>query len=283
MSTSDAQPENLDPAFAAAAPAARARRVRKTYPSRPPLTALWELDLDLLRGTVTALLGPNGAGKTTLLRILGGLLPPSAGTVEVLGVEQPAEIGGRRRRELRRRLGYVPQELALDPEMTGRETLALLATLHGVPRAVRGDRIAALGAAFGVTAHLPRPVAGWSGGLKRRLHLAAGMIHDPELLLLDEPTAGLDQEGGESLWAELRRRARAGRAVAVATHDLAAAESAADRIALLDGGRLLAAGRPRDLAAEHGGKDLAEVYRRLTGRDPEPPPPGRGQGQGGQP
>jgi ABC-type multidrug transport system ATPase subunit len=221
-------------------PAAVIRGVVLEYPSGPRV--LSGVDLVLERGTVTALAGPNGAGKTTLLRILAGLLAPSAGTVTVLGIEQPAAAGRRRARDLRRRLAYIPQDLALDPEMTGGEILWLLAALHGVPRAARRERIAALGEAFGTAAHLPRKVADWSGGLKRRLHLAAGMIHDPELLLLDEPTAGLDPAGTAALWAELERRARAGRAVAVVTHDLAAAERSADRIVLLDGGRI-AAGR----------------------------------------
>ena len=186
--------------------------------------ALAEIDLSILPG-LTAVVGPNGAGKTTLLRILAGLLVPDTGTVEIPGD--------------RRLRGYIPQDLALDPEMTGRETLWLLASLHGVPRRERGDRITRLAESFGTAKHLPRPVAFWSGGLKRRLHLAAGMIHDPELLLLDEPTAGLDLEGNDFLWAELTRRAAAGRSIVVVTHDLDAAELHADRIVTLRDGRIV--------------------------------------------
>lgn len=189
--------------------------------------ALAEIDLDVLPG-LTAVVGPNGAGKTTLLRILAGLLRPDSGNVEVPGD--------------RRRIGYIPQELALDPEMTGRETLALLAALHGVPRRERAGKIARLAESFGTAGHLDRPVASWSGGLKRRLHLAAGMIHDPDLLLLDEPTAGLDLEGNDFLWAELKRRAAAGRALVIVTHDLAAAERHADRIVALRRGRIVPSG-----------------------------------------
>ena len=206
--------------------------------------ALAEVDLDIHPG-LTVLVGPNGAGKTTLLRVLAGLLVPDAGTVEI-----PRD---------RRRRGYIPQDLALDPEMTGRETLWLLAALHGVPRRERAERIAGLAAAFGIAEHLPRPVAVWSGGLKRRLHLAAGMIHDPELLLLDEPTAGLDVERAGFRGAELKRRAAAGRAVAVVTHDLAAAERHADRAVVLHRGRIAASGPPRG---------LEDLYRRVTGEDP---------------
>ena len=222
-----------DPADAAAPNpsdlAARLRGVRKDFGA---VAALADLDLDLPRGTVTALLGPNGAGKSTLLRLLAGRLAPSGGTVELLGAGDPAT--------LRREIGFVPQDLALDPEMTGRETLDLIAALHQVPRAGRPERIAKVAAAFGIEKPLDRPVATWSGGQKRRLHLAAGMIHDPALLLLDEPTAGLDAEGTARLWEELGRRAKRGVAVVISTHDREAAE-AADRLVELDGGLLLGA------------------------------------------
>jgi len=245
-------------------PAASVRGVTQQYAGGP--RALADVDLDLPRGALTVLLGANGAGKTTLLRILAGLLAPSAGTAEILGIRQPAHR--RQRRELRRRVTYISQEPALDPEMTGGETLSLLAALYGVARQDRPERMAELAGAFGTTAYVQRPVASWSGGLRRRLHLAAGMIHDPELLLLDEPTAGLDPEGTDFLWTELERRARGGRAVAVVTHDLAAAERHADRIAILDEGRIAAAGEPHALMAENGCATLAELYRRATGRDP---------------
>jgi ABC transporter DrrB family efflux protein len=216
--------------------AASLRGVRKDFGA---VAALSDLDLDLPRGTVTALLGANGAGKSTLLHLLAGRLAPSQGTISVLGVVDPATAGQRERNALRRDLGFVPQDLALDPEMTGRETLDLIASLHGVPRKRRPARIAEIAAAFGIEKPLDRPVATWSGGQKRRLHLAAGMIHDPALLLLDEPTAGLDAEGTAMLWAELGRRAANGVAVVISTHDHVAAE-AADRVVVLEGGRMAA-------------------------------------------
>ncbi|MEP7010670.1 MAG: ABC transporter permease [Acidobacteriota bacterium] len=212
--------------------AASLRRVRKDFGA---VAALTDLDLDLPRGTVTALLGPNGAGKSTLLRILAGRLATSAGTVTVLGVDEPAKAGRLEQKELRADLGFVPQDLALDPEMSGRETLDLIAALHAVPHARRATRIAEIAAAFGIEKPLDRPVATWSGGQKRRLHLAAGMIHDPALLLLDEPTAGLDAEGTAMLWEELGRRAARGVTVVISTHDHVAAE-AADRVVVLEKG-----------------------------------------------
>jgi ABC-2 type transport system ATP-binding protein len=246
------------------------------------VTALRGVDLTLRRGTLTALVGANGSGKTTLLRILAGIVAPSAGEVEVLGVPRPARSRPSTLRALRRRVSYLSQGPALDPEMTGAEILALMATLHGVPRRERKGRVAELADAFGVTGHLGRRVGTWSGGLRRRLHLAAGMVRDPVLLLLDEPTAGLDPEGRRILWADLEARAAGGGAVAVVTHDLEAAERSAGQVAILDQGALAAVGSPEELRREGGDlADLAGAYRRLTGRDVAellPPPPEGGGG-----
>lgn len=250
-----------------AEPASQARGVGHRFGRT---TALAGVDLELRRGAVTALIGANGSGKTTLLRILAGILEPGSGEVELLGIGRPAQARGRTRRALRRRTGYISQDPALDPEMTGGETLALVAALYGLPRRLRRDQVAELAARFGVDSHLSRPVSTWSGGLRRRLHLAAGMIHDPDLLLLDEPTAGLDPPGRELLWTELAARARRGRAVAVVTHDLTAAQRHASTVAILERGSLVAAGSPEEILAGDGGlaSDLAEAFRRFTGRDP---------------
>ena len=248
-----------------AGPAARARGVGHRFGGT---TALAGVDLDLPRGQITALVGANGSGKTTLLRILAGVVEPSAGEVAVLGVGQPARSRGGARRTLRRSVSYLSQDPALDPEMTGGEILALAAALYGVPRRSRRAQVAELAADFGVDSHLARRVSTWSGGLKRRLHLAAGMLHDPELLLLDEPTAGLDPDGRRLLWADLAARAGRGRSVAIVTHDLAAAERHAGCVAILDRGAVVAAGAPRELlAADGGAADLADAFRRRTGRD----------------
>jgi ABC-type multidrug transport system ATPase subunit len=247
-------------------PAAMAWGVGHRFGGR---TALAGVDLALRHGEITALVGANGSGKTTLLRILAGILEPSAGEVEVLGIGRPARSNRGTRRALRRRTSYVSQDPALDPEMTGGEILTLVATLYGVRRRRRRRQVAELAAGFGVDSHLSRRVSAWSGGLRRRLHLAAGMIHDPELLLLDEPTAGLDPEGRRLLWADLEARAKRGRSVAIVTHDLAAAERHAGTVAILDRGALVALGSPEELLAVDGGAaaDLTEAFRRRTGRD----------------
>lgn len=251
---------------ASRSPVSRARKIGHRFGKT---TALAGIDLELRRGKITALVGANGSGKTTLLRILAGILHPSSGEVELLGISQPTRQDRATRRFLRRHTGYISQDPALDPEMTGGEILALAATLYGVPRRQRRRQMAELAAAFGVGSHLNRLVSTWSGGLRRRLHLAAGMVHDPEALLLDEPTAGLDPEGRRLLWADLAARVQRGRSVAIISHDLAAVERHAGAVALLDRGGLIAAGSPTELLALDDGQaaDLTEAFCRRTGRD----------------
>ena len=226
----------------ACAPSSSLRGVSKEYPAAR-VRALSDVDLDLSRGSLTVLLGANGAGKTTLLRIQAGLLAPSAGTVEILGIRQPA---GRRSRELRRRVTYISQEPALDPEMTGGETFSLLAALYGVTRQERAHRTAELAGAFGLQSHLGRPVRIWSGGLKRRLHLAAGMIHDPELLLLDEPTAGVDPKARRDFWEQIHQLAAEGLTFLITTHYMDEAERC-HRLAYIAYGSLLASGSVQEV------------------------------------
>ena len=265
---------------------ARGRGLERRYDKGEP--ALRGVDVELRRGTLTVLVGANGAGKTTLLRILAGNLRPTAGEVVVLGVAAPWRARGAARRDLRARSTYVPQEIALDPEMTGRECLRLLATLYGFTGAERRRRLAGTADRFGIAAHLDRRVQALSGGLRRRLHVAAGVLHDPDLLLLDEPTAGLDAEASSALWADLAHRAREGAAVAMVTHDLAAAERHADAVLMLEAGEVVAEGRPSDLVATidaapaPDGNALAEVFRRRTGRDLDAPQPRTAAGGGGR-
>lgn len=245
------------------------RSLGHRYAGPPPVTALDAVDLELRAGELTALLGVNGSGKSTLLRLLAGVLEPSDGRLDVLGFSDPATGGRRPPAGLRRRIAYLSQDPALDPEMLAGETLELLATLHGVPRTTRSERIADVAASFGLEDLLGRRIDALSGGQRRRLHLAAGLVHDPELLLLDEPAAGLDAPGTESLWRELVRRARDGRCVVIASHELASVERYTHRVVILDAGRVVADAAPRRLLEEVDAADLGEVFRRRTGRDPE--------------
>ena len=221
-----------------------ARAVTKRYVNG--VVALDHLGLDIRLANITALIGNNGSGKTTLLKILAGLLTPDSGSVQVLGCA-PAT----RPASWRARLGYVSQAVELDPEMTGWETLNLFATLYSLPSPICHARAAKLGESFGLAEHLPRLVSTYSGGLRQRLHLALGVLHEPELLLLDEPTAALDPAGRAFVWQLLQRLRNEGRTVIVASHDLAEVTQHCQAIALLHKGQAMAMGSPAEVVAAH--------------------------------
>lgn len=226
-------------------PAISARALAKSFPARGggrggasrgsrDESALKGVDLEISKGRLVALAGANGSGKTTLLRLLAGDLRPDAGEARVFG-EDPAAKSP----DLRRRMVYLSQSLALDPEMTSRETLRLFASLAGQKQRGREARLLELAETFDLGEHLGKRVARLSGGLKRRLHLAIAFLGDPELLLFDEPTAGLDAEGQRLLWKLLEKRRSAGGCVLVATHDLDEAKRYADDVVRLDRGRIV--------------------------------------------
>jgi ABC-2 type transport system ATP-binding protein len=225
-------------------PAASLRSVSFVYPGGAE--ALRDVELDLPRRGVTAVLGPNGSGKTTLLALLAGRLSPTSGSVRLLGTD-PARHG----RRISGQLSLLTQDPALDPEMTGSETLRLFATLYGLPARDRGARLRELVLAFGLGEHQDRRVSAYSGGLRQRLHLAVGMVHDPEVALLDEPTSGLDPAGRAELWRALVRRGEAGRTAVVVTHDVEGTERAAGRVVVLDRGRVVAHGSPEEIRSAH--------------------------------
>ena len=226
-------------------PAARIQGLSLIYPGG--VLGLERLDLEIRRGETTALLGPNGSGKSTLLKLLAAGLRPTRGTLEVLPelVASPAVK--------RARIGYVSQEPALDPEMSGFETLSLFAALHCVPRRRRAARIAEIIEKFQMTEQRRRPIATYSGGVRRRLHLALAILPDPDLLLLDEPTTHLDPQARALIWALVDELRNTGRTVVVATHDLADVPPHCQRAIILNRGAIIADDSPRQLAAVHGG------------------------------
>jgi len=228
----------------ASGPVAAVRSLRKSYQGKR--VALDGIDLDVERAAITALTGPNGSGKTTLLRILAGRLAPDSGTVSVLGVDPGVDSPW-----LRSRLGFVSQDIALDPEMTGAQLMRLFAVLYGVPRRQLGPRIERLAQSLELASHLDMRVSAYSGGLRRRLHLALGLLHEPQVLLLDEPTAGLDPAGRAFLWSLLKVLAEGSASVVVITHDLGEVERHCQRVAVLGEGRLLAHGSPVELVRAH--------------------------------
>ncbi|WP_432184212.1 ATP-binding cassette domain-containing protein [Streptomyces tendae] len=230
---------------------------RKRYGSK---NALDGLDLTVMRGTVHGVLGPNGAGKTTLVRILSTLLRPDAGRVEVAGHDVVAEAYA-----VRLRIGLLGQHAALDEELGGRQNLEMFGRLHhlGARRArARADELLAR---FDLSDTGRKPVTAYSGGMRRRLDLAASLITEPEVLFLDEPTTGLDPRGRAEVWDSVRSLVGAGTTVLLTTQYLEEADQLADRISVVDAGRVVADGTADELKAATGG-DRVDVVLRDAGQ-----------------
>ncbi|MEF3275324.1 MAG: ATP-binding cassette domain-containing protein [Chloroflexus sp.] len=212
------------------------------------LTALDRVNLQAPMGCIYALLGPNGAGKTTLLSILTTLLPPTSGSARILGFDVCQQAA-----DVRRRIGVTFQEMVLDPLLTGRETLDFHGRLYRLPAAVRRQRIAELVELVQLTEAIDRSVKSYSGGMKRRLELARGLMTDPQLLVLDEPTQGLDPQNRVNIWSYVRDlNRRRGMTILLTTHAMDEAEALADQVGIIDHGRLIVSGRPSDLIAAMG-------------------------------
>jgi ABC-2 type transport system ATP-binding protein len=233
--------------------------------------AVDDVDLSVRPGEMFGLLGPNGAGKTTTIRVLTTLLRVAPGVAQVFGRDVARE-----RMSVRKLIGYVPQQLSAEAALTGRENVMLFARLFDVPRRERGDRSERALAATGMLEHADRLVSTYSGGMVRRLELAQALVNRPRLLILDEPTIGLDPIARGSVWdliAELR--AENGMTVLLTTHYMDEAEELCDRIALMHRGRLRAEGSPSALKADLGvDATLDDVFRHHTGDLPDDEPGG---------
>ncbi len=201
------------------------------------LEAVRGISLRIAAGETFGLLGPNGAGKTTTLSMLSTLLPPSSGEAEVFGASLVHEV-----ERVRRWVGLAPQQISLYPELTAEENLLFFARLHGVAAAQARERADALLEMVGLGHRRHDRVRIYSGGMQRRLNLACSLVHEPRLLLLDEPTAGVDPQSRENLFEAVRSVAAQGTTVIYTTHYMEEAERLCDRIAILDGGQIIAAG-----------------------------------------
>lgn len=232
------------------------RQLSKTYGA---VTALSNLDLSVPEGCLYGLLGPNGAGKTTTLRILATLLAPDGGSVQVDGVDALKHP-----REVRRLLGYVAQEVAIDKILSGRELLQLQGDLYHLNRADRDHRIDDLIDRLGMEPWIDRRCGTYSGGMRRRLDLAAGLLHRPRLLVLDEPTVGLDIESRSAIWQLLNQLVEAGTSVLLSSHYLEEIEALADRMAIIDAGAVIAEGTPTDLKQRLGGDRVTLRVREFS-------------------
>jgi ABC-2 type transport system ATP-binding protein len=254
--------------------AVRARGLVKRYGET---TALAGIDLEVPTGTVTAVLGPNGAGKTTAVRILTTLSEPDEGEATVAGFDVRDRPG-----EVRRRIGLAAQDATVDPLLTGRENLIMLGQLHQLSRAEAEQRSDELLAEFSLADAADRVVSGYSGGMRRRLDLAATLVAHPQVLFLDEPTTGLDPRARKDLWEVLETLVCRGTTVLLTTQYLEEAERLADDIVVIDHGRIIARGDARKLKREVGGDHVqvivaepeqldqaARIVANVTGLEPD--------------
>jgi ABC-2 type transport system ATP-binding protein len=227
----------------------------KTYPAgrkKPPLRALDGLTFSVPEGVVLGLLGPNGAGKSTTVKILTTLSRADSGTARVAGYDV-----NHSQDQVRRAIGYVPQKSSSDPQATGVENLVLSGRIYGLTRAEAVRRAAELLERFGLTEAGSRQVKTYSGGMQRKLDVALGLVHRPQVLFLDEPTTGLDPEARADLWNEVGRLSgHEGLTVLLTTHYLEEADRLADQLAIVDHGKIVAEGTPEALKAELRGDSV---------------------------
>jgi ABC-2 type transport system ATP-binding protein len=228
-------------------------------------TAVNGVSFAVADGEIFGLLGPNGAGKSTLIRMLTTLLPPTAGTALVNGCDIVADADG-----VRRSIGVIPQAMTSDLELSVEENLIIFAKLYGVPRGTRERLIDDLLQAVELTQWRAAPVKNLSGGMRRRVEIARGLVHEPRIFFLDEPTTGLDPVSRVAVWEMLRKiKSQRDLTVLLTTHYMDEADKLCDRIAIVDHGELKALDSPPNLKASIGGENvtLDDVFIHYTGRD----------------
>ncbi|MBD1938408.1 ABC transporter ATP-binding protein [Microcoleus sp. FACHB-68] len=238
------------------APAVLIEKLQKRYGS---VEAVKDVSFQIEPGEIFGLLGPNGAGKTTTIRCLCTLATPDAGRVEVSGISVTDDP-----RAARRLLGYVAQEVALDKVLTGRELLQLQAALYHIPGNLSKDRINTAIQLLGLEEWADKQTGKYSGGLRRRLDLAAGLLHKPAVLVLDEPTVGLDIESRMAIWSFLRQLRDSGTTVLITSHYLEEIDALADRVAIIDKGVVIATGTPSQLKDKVGGDRVTLRIREFS-------------------
>ena len=227
-----------------------------------PVTAVDGIDLQVKEGTVFGLLGPNGAGKTTTVHILSTLVSPDEGHATIAGYDVKTQA-----HQVRQLIGLAGQYASVDEMLTGTENLVLLARLTGQPRNQAKQRAKDLLSQFNLEDAAARAVKTYSGGMRRRLDLAASLVNLPRVLFLDEPTTGLDPRSRNEMWDVVRQLTKNGVTVLLTTQYLEEADQLAERIAVVDHGRMIATGTPQELKASTGSDTLDDVFLALTGHD----------------
>ena len=235
--------------------AVRIENLKKSYGET---VAVDGVSLDIAQGQIYGLLGPNGAGKTTTMRCICTLTRPDAGIIEVAGTTDV--------RAIRDRIGYVAQEVALDKVLTGRELLQFQAALYHIPPKQISDRIDQVLDLLQLDAYADKLLGTYSGGLKKRLDLAAGLLHQPSVLILDEPTVGLDIQSRIAIWEFLRKLRASGVTILISSHYLEEIDALADRVAIIDNGKIIAEGTTDELKTRVGGDRITVRIREFADR-----------------
>jgi len=237
------------------------QHLSKSYGSDSKL-ALSDLSLDIEHGEIFGFLGPNGAGKTTFFSILCGLFPPSSGSVHMFGLDLDSQLDS-----VKKIIGVVPQDIALYPSLSGVDNLMYIGRMYGVKDKELKEKIDTFLSIFGFEDNRHKEVKTYSGGMKRKINLLGGLLHDPKILLLDEPTVGMDVQTRSSIMQYLKDLNEEKKMTIIYTsHYLEQAELLCDRIAIIDEGEILRLGSPRSMIMEEQKGNLEEVFLKLTGK-----------------
>lgn len=225
------------------------------------IMAVDNLSLEIQQGELFALLGPNGAGKTTIIKILCGLLQPTSGFVSIGGYDALKEAD-----KIRPLIGFCPQETAAFNFLTGKENLELFGNLYGMPKEILKANVEILLEKLFLTEHADRRVQKYSGGLTRRISLAMALVHDPEIAFLDEPTVAMDPQSRRAVWEFIRELKQQNKTIILTTHYMEEAEELSDRVGIIDNGKLIELGAPKELNEKHDTKSLEDLFIKITGK-----------------
>lgn len=237
------------------------KNISKSYKDAP-YPAVDHLSFSLSKGDIFGLLGPNGAGKTTLISMLCGLFKPSAGEIYINGFNMQSHPN-----QCKQVIGVVPQEIALYPKLTAWENLLFLGHMYGLSGDALRDKIKLNLQILGLEANMHQKIQSYSGGMKRRVNLIAGLLHDPQLLILDEPTVGVDIQSKQAIIDHLKKLNRErGMTILYTSHHLDEAEDFCTHIAIIDTGKLITQGATRALISQYNCKSIEEVYLKITGQ-----------------
>jgi ABC-2 type transport system ATP-binding protein len=219
------------------------------------------LNLEVYKGELFGLLGPNGAGKTTTINVLCGLLEPTSGSAKVGGYDVVKETS-----KVKELIGVSPQETSVYSHLTGAENIEFFGNLHALPKEKLEKNVENLLSKLSLTEDAKRRVGKYSGGMMRRINLAMALVHDPDIAFLDEPTVGMDPQSRHAVWDFIKELKQRNKTVIITTHYIEEVEELCDRVAIIDHGKLIALGRPKQLKNKHKAKNLEDVFIQLTGR-----------------